>query len=129
LLIEDYFQQIREAIDASPVVRLSRVAYDKRGTHEGFIRGDLDFADGSLLHIREFVDVETTIDRLVYAYQYMDAGKQFVFRYDNSGHHQKLNLLTHPHHKHDGSESHIVASAAPILADVLKEVENLVVLP
>jgi len=72
--------------------------------------------DGSLLHFREFVDTEYTIDRKIYAYQYMNNRKQIVFRYDNSDHHQHLNLPTHPHHKHDGSEEIIVASTGPHLS-------------
>ncbi len=108
------------------MVQLSNVTYDKRGTHEGFIRGDLLFVDGSVLYLREFVDVETTVDRLAYAYQYMDSAQQLVFRYDNTGHHKKLNLPTYPHHKHVGSESNVVASSAPTLTDVLTEIEGLV---
>jgi len=56
--------------------------------------------DSSILHWREFVDVEITADRLMYVYQYMDSSDRIVFRYDN--HHKKLNLSTHPHHKHEG---------------------------
>ncbi|GJQ51057.1 MAG: DUF6516 family protein [Candidatus Kuenenia stuttgartiensis] len=58
--------------------------------------------DSSILHWREFVDVEITADRLMYVYQYMDSSDRIVFRYDNTGHHKKLNLSTHPHHKHEG---------------------------
>lgn len=46
-----------------------------------------------------------------------------IFRYDNTEHHQKLNLPTFPHHKHDGREDNVVKSDAPFLAEVLKEVE------
>jgi len=82
--------------------------------------------DGSTLHFREFVDTEVGIDRDTYAYQYMDADGRFVFRYDNADHHGKLNLSTHPHHKHNSSDGQIIAAAAPTLADVLMEVEQLV---
>jgi len=129
LQIEAYFQRVRDVIEACPVVQSSNVTYDKRGTYEGFIRGELYFIDDSVLNLREFVDVETTIDRLMYVYQYMDATKTLVFRYDNTGHHKKLNLPTYPHHKHEGSEDNIVASPAPVLAAVLNEVEMLVQLP
>ena len=84
--IEDYFQQIRDAIDASQITQSSTVTYDKRATYQGFIRGDVYFVDGSILHVREFVDVETAVERLLYVYQYMDASNRLVFRYDNSGH-------------------------------------------
>jgi hypothetical protein len=129
LRIEAYFQQLREIIDSCPIVRSFNVTYDKRGSHEGFIRGEVYFVDGSVLHVREFVDVEIGVDRLTYVYQYMDPAKRLVFRYDNTGHHKKLNLLTYPHHKHEGSEYNVVASPAPDLVAVLSEIEMLVELP
>ena len=127
--IEVYFQQVCEAIDACPVIQSSDVAYDKRSTHEGFIRGEIYFVDGSILHLREFVDVETTLHRLTYVYQYLDPTRQLVFRYDNTGHHRKLNLPTFPHHKHEGSENNVAASPARDLATVLSQIEVFVQLP
>ncbi len=124
--IEDYFLQIQKVVESCSVIQLSNVTYDKRGTHEGFIQGKLQFMDSSTLHWREFVDVEITVDRLMYAYQYMDSSDRIVFRYDNTGHHKKLNLSTHPHHKHEGSDNNVVPSAAKDLANVLKEIELLV---
>jgi len=85
--------------------------------------------DGSTFHLREFVDVEITADRLMYAYQFIDSSKNLVLRYDNTGHHKKLGLSTYPHHKHDGSEDNVIPSAAPDLATVLQEIESLVQLP
>ena len=127
--IEVYFRQIEKIIEACLVVQLSNVTYEKRGTHEGFIRGELYFIDGSTLHLREFVDVEITEDRVMYVYQYMDSSDKLVFRYDNTGHHKKLGLSTYPHHKHEGSEDEVVPSAAPDLVTVLQEIESLVQLP
>jgi hypothetical protein len=68
LLIDDYFQVVYEAIEACPAVHSSSVTYDKRTSYEGFIKGNILFLDGSVLHIREFVDVETGIERYMYAY-------------------------------------------------------------
>jgi hypothetical protein len=126
LRIEAYFQQLRETIDSCPIVSSFDVTYDKRGNHEGFIHGEIYLVDDSVLHLREFVDVEIGVDRLTYVYQYMDPAKKLVFRYDNTGHHKRLNLITYPHHKHEGSEHNIVASPAPDLADVLSEIQTLV---
>ncbi|GJQ48168.1 MAG: hypothetical protein HKUEN01_05540 [Candidatus Kuenenia stuttgartiensis] len=123
--IEGYFLQIQKVVESCSVIQLSNVTYDKRGTHEGFIQGKLQFMDGSILHWREFVDVEITADRLMYVYQYMDSSDMIVFRYDNTGHHKKLNLSTYPHHKHEGSDNNVVPSAAKDLANVLKEIELL----
>lgn len=127
--IEAYFQHIRQTIDACPVVQSSNLAYDKRSSYEGFIRGEVYFVDGSLLHLREFVDVEIRVDRLTYVYQHMDPNQRLIFRYDNTGHHRKLNLPTYPHHKHEGCETNVVASPGPELAAVLAEIEAFVQLP
>jgi hypothetical protein len=126
LRIETYFLQIRDLIDTCPVIQSSSIAYDKRSTHEGFLRGELYFMDGSTLHVREFVDVEMALDRLMYVYQYLDAAQTLVFRYDNTGHHKKLDLPTHPHHKHEGTEDNVIAAAGSDLAAVLDEVEALI---
>ena len=123
--IDDYFFQIQKVVESCSVIQLSNVTYDKRGTHEGFIQGKLQFIDSSTLHWREFVDVEITVDRLMYVYQYMDSSDMIVFRYDNTGHHKKLNLSTYPHHKHEGCDNNVVPSAAKDLANVLKEIELL----
>jgi hypothetical protein len=126
LRINDYFRQIQKIVESSAIVQLSSVTVEKRGTHEGFIRGKLQFLDGSNLYWREFVDVELTVDRLMYVYQYMDSSDKLVFRYDNSGHHRKLNLSTYPHHKHEEGDDNVVPSATLDLANVLKEIELLV---
>jgi len=128
LRIEAYFQQVRRAIETCPVVQSFSITYDKRSTSEGVIRGQVYMVDGSVLHLREFVDVERAPDRLTYVYQYMDAAQQLVFRYDNTGHHRKLNLPTYPHHKHEGHESRVVASSAPDLPTILEEIVSRVVL-
>ena len=127
--IEVYFRQVQETIALCPVIQTFDVSYDKRGTYEGFIRGEVYFVDGSTLHLREFLDTEITSERLTYVYQYMDATQRLIFRYDNTGHHRKLNLPTYPHHKHEGSEDNVIASSAPDLAAVLDEIEALTELP
>ena len=92
--IEAYFRQIEKTIETCAIIQLSNVTYEKRGTHEGFIQGELNLVDGSTLHVREFVDVEITVDRLMYTYQFIDSSKNMVFRYDNTGYHRKLRLST-----------------------------------
>jgi len=127
LLIEAYFQQLLETINLCLIVQASRVTYDKRGTYEGFINGEIFFVDDSILHMREFVDVGNDVNRLMYIYQYMSEAKTLIFRYDNTGHHRKLQLSTYPHHKHEGSEENVIPSSAPVLEEVLKEIEQVVI--
>lgn len=123
MLIEIYFQQIQDLIESCKNVELFNLNFDKRGLYEGFIKGKIDYKDNSLLHLREFVYVEITVDRKMYSYQYMNAQNSLIFRYDNTEHHRKLNLPNFPHHKHDGTEDNVVSSNAPFLANVLKEIE------
>ncbi len=68
--------------------------------------------------------MEVGIDRDMYADQYTDVMNVLIFRHDNTLHHQKLNLPTYPHHKHDGGEATITASSAPMLSMVLQEITN-----
>lgn len=124
--VEAYFDQLRCLIDSSPLIASSNAAYDKRGTHEGFVQGELYLVDDSVLHIREYMDVETGVDRLMYVYQYLDPTGALVFRYDNTGHHKRLKLSTYPHHKHEGREDKVVAAEAPDLTDVLEQIERLI---
>ena len=127
--IEDYFAEIQKAVDQSPIVRLTNVTYEKRGTHEGIIRGRVDFVDSTVLEWREYVDVETEVDCLMYVYQYMDSSMKLIFRYDNTGHHRKLVIPTYPHHKHLGRDENVVPSEPMDLTAVLQEIESMVELP
>ena len=121
--IDDYFNQIRNLIEACPILQSYNLTTDRRSIYLGFIRGNLYFVNGSLLHIREFVNVKTGIERGKYTYQYMTIDNKLIFRYDNAPHHQDLNLPNYPHHKHSGSEDNIISSDAPLLANILKEIE------
>jgi hypothetical protein len=124
LQIDDYFKGIRQAIEQCPAIHSSSIRYDKRSSYQGYIKGSMLFLDGSVLHIREFVDVEFSVERYTYAYHYQQ-GDEFIFRYDNTEHHRKLRLPTFPHHKHNGDGANVMASPAPALSDVLEEIENL----
>ncbi len=124
--IEEYFRIVQDALDTSPIVRSTRFTFDKRSSYEGFIRGEVFFIDNSMLHVREYITTESSPDRLTYAYQYMTSAGLLIFRYDNTGHHQKLNLPTHPHHKHEGAEDRVVSSPAPALIEVLSEIALLI---
>lgn len=129
LRIESYFQRIREILDTCPFIQSSELTFDQRSSHEGFLRGNLYFRDGSLLHLREFIDAETSVERLTYVFQYMDQTGKLVFRYDNTRHQRDRHLLTYPHHKHEGEENRIVASSPQDLAVVLKQIEGSIRLP
>jgi len=105
---------------------MTHITVEKRTTHTGLIIAELTFVDESILQIREYIDVELSVERLMYAYQYMNASKELIFRYDNTGHHKKLNLSTYPHHKHNRSEENVIAAFPAELSSVLGEIEKII---
>jgi len=126
-LIEGYFQQLRQAIESCNGIVDFQLYPEYRTDFEGFVKGEITFKDGSLLYFREFVDTERMVDRKMYSYQYMNVSNCLIFRYDNADHKPKLNLPNLPHHKHQESEENIISSSAPTLAEVLEEIEALLV--
>jgi hypothetical protein len=65
---------------------------DQRSVTRGMIEGVIEFRDGSQLHLREFIDVETSQERLMYAYHYQAADRSLRFRYDNAAHRPPIAL-------------------------------------
>jgi len=127
LRIEAYFQRIQEVVETHQVIDVSNITFEKRSTYVGYIRGQLTFLNDSILHFREYVDIEDATEyRLMYVYQYINPYGKMIFRYDNTGHHKKLGLSSYPHHKHEGNEDSVFASSAPDLATILNEIELLV---
>lgn len=124
MFIEEYFEQIRQAIAACTAVESFQLTEAKRDSYTGFLRGRVYFPNGSLLHVREFVSVITEIERDMYSYHYVDSSENLIFCYDNADHKPELNLPNLPHHKHEEGEENIVASSAPTLAEVLQEIES-----
>ncbi|MGB5592632.1 MAG: DUF6516 family protein [Crocosphaera sp.] len=124
MLIEDYFKNFQNIIDSIQLIKSKNVVYQKRDKYLGYIKGKIQLLDGSSLYFTEYVEVEYGIDRGKYSYQYMNQNNQLIFRYDNAPHHQKLNLSSFPHHKHDGSENNIIASNAPNLYAIFREIQD-----
>lgn len=122
-MIEAYFQSLLDIVAASPIVRASNVTLDKRTLRAGLIRGDVYFADGSRLHFRELVEIQTDVVRRMYSYHYQGAGTALIFRYDDTPHHPDMS--TFPHHKHAGSEANVVVATPPDLPTVLREIEGI----
>ena len=126
MLIENYFERIRTFLKNSLIIKTFELETEKRTDSLGLIRGNVIFIDGSRLYIREFVEIEISIDRGKYSYQYINQNDDLIFRYDNAPHHQKLNLSSFPHHKHDRQEDKITTSKAPFLEEIFQEIEQII---
>jgi hypothetical protein len=122
VLIEDYFQQIEQAIAQSYIVVDSQFVTDKRSLYIGFIEGTLTFLDGSTLHFMEFVNVKMTVNRYKYSYHYQDTTETLIFRYDMAPHHRDVS--TFPHHKHTAN-GQVIDAMTPSLPDVLEDIERM----
>lgn len=66
--IEDYFLQVQKIVEACSVIQLSNVTYDKRGSHEGFIRGKLQFKDVMTMSYPQVNENKGIIDWFVSSY-------------------------------------------------------------
>lgn len=120
--IDKYFQSQIALLSSLPFVTSPQVSIEKRADTVGFIRGAVEFSDGSELHYRELVDLRQPMRLVMYAYHYQDAHSKLVFRYDNTAH--PMQVQTFPHHKHAGKD--ILSSESPSLEAVLAEIETLI---
>lgn len=120
--IDEYFQSQIALLSSLPFVTSPQVSIEKRADTVGFIRGVVEFLDGSELHYRELVDLRQPLRLVMYAYHYQDARNNLVFRYDNTAHH--MQVQTFPHHKHAGKST--LSSEPPSLEVVLAEIETMI---
>ena len=120
--IDEYFQSQIALLSSLPFAISPQVSIEKRADTVGFIRGIVEFSDGSELHYRELVDLRQPMRLVMYAYHYQDASANLVFRYDNTNHH--LQIQTAPHHKH--TRDVVTSSEPPGLEAVLAEIETLI---
>ncbi len=121
-MIEQYFQSLLAVLAESPLIEKPQLNFEKRAETVGFIRGEIEFRDGSQLHFRELIDLRLPLRQVMYAYHYQNPNGEIVFRYDNTAHH--MVVTSFPHHKHlqDGE---VIASAPPTLEVILREIERL----
>ena len=117
-----YLEQILAILSASPFIHEPVIEVDDRD-EVWFLRADIHFIDNSLLHFRELFVKQGDPIKKTYTFHYQRADGTVVFRYDNAPHF--LNLPSAPHHKHVG-ENDVIATDAPDLQSVLKEIEALI---
>lgn len=116
-MIEKYFGQIENLLQNFPIIityTLTKKIYNHK---QGYIRGSISFENGYYLEFMELKNIDIE-GKLKYRYQYMDAERNTIFRYDNAPHHKSLQNF--PHHKHQKND--VVASSEPTLEDILFEI-------
>jgi len=123
VLITEYFRRIESQIAPCIHIVESSLLKDKRSLHIGIIEGELLFADESMLHFIEFVNVKETTEVYKYSYHYQDQNGDLIFRYDMAPHHREMQ--TFPYHKHTLSNK-VVDASCPTLAQVLDEIDDMI---
>lgn len=122
--VDDYASRIRSVILETPHVVSHSLGYEDRPPVAGIVKGSATFADGTVLHFKEFLQLSPSIIRLKYGYHYLTAGGSLIFRYDNARDLAARDLSTYPHHKHIRTGLH--ASSGPTLTETLREAAALV---
>lgn len=114
----DQFQLILNELLALGDAQIIEFQADARSLSKGYIRGILEFNNGSQLHFREFLDTAQAEPRLMYAYHYQNRNGSLIFRYDNAAHRPALSRAEHRH-----SSEGVMISGAPTLQEVLDEID------
>ncbi len=94
-------------------VSLFDLQIDQRSTLRGFIKGQVNFSDNSVLHFREFIDTTLIESKITYTYHYQFVDGTLAFRYDNALHRPLLSQREHKHSSNDifsCSCSHVTTS-------------------
>jgi hypothetical protein len=125
--VADYASRIRSAILETPHVVSHSLGYEDRPPVAEIIKEAATFADGAILHFKEYLQLNPNAIRLKYAYHYVTANGSLIFRYDNARDPAARDLPTYPHHRH--SHTGLEASSGPPLSEVLREAAALVKRP
>jgi hypothetical protein len=124
LSIDDYVAQFASIVDACSIVARYRLQVDRKTKEIAFISGRIDFRDGSILDVKEFIEkTEKGTEKYKYAYNYRQ-DSETIFRYDNAPDPRAKGLPSFPYHKHLRS-GELVASLQITLPEVLVEIERM----
>jgi hypothetical protein len=121
--VRDYFLELQNLLQHSPVVKTVDVEYELKSRTIGVVHGTVGMVDGSTLHFLELIVIPgAEIVRPKYRFQFMDRSEKIIFRYDNTPHHPEVE--THPHHKHTTREERPRPSKEMELPEILAEMSN-----
>lgn len=121
-MTETHLKKVQALLNASPLIIQPSISVEDRG-EVWFLRGNVDFIDGSSLYFRELFIGRGRKYKEIYTYHYQDREGKLLFRYDNSPHFP--DLTNAPHHKHQADGS-VISSNPPDLEPVLREIEGLI---
>jgi hypothetical protein len=111
----DYFNKSIRRIDDYGFAESIEIIQEMRAAKQAVTKAKITLIDGSVFHIREYIDAKYKIEKISYAYQYQDMDGNLIFRYDNARHLSDAGFKEHKH-LNDGS---IEESPIPDISDVV----------
>ncbi|MFH0724745.1 MAG: DUF6516 family protein [Pseudomonadota bacterium] len=119
--LRDYlvaFHRALEKFDDYGFAESIDIKEERRAAKQAVIKSDIALVDGSVLHIKEYIDAKYDIEKISYAYQYQSRDGKLIFKYDNARHRPDLGFSNHKH-LDDGT---IIRTSLPDIFDVVDEV-------
>ncbi len=103
--VREYYSQIEETIKCCSIVTHFSIDFDEIDQHIGYLKGELELIDGTVLHFIEFIKIQgKKANRLKYKYHLQSEKGDLIKRWDNVPHHREID--TFPHHMHDKKGVH-----------------------
>jgi len=119
--LRDYLVSFHQAITRIEVFGFTEsidIQEEVRASKQAVTKAQVVLVDGSVLHIREYIDAKYKIEKISYAYQYQDKDGTLIFRYDSAAHKPALRFKDHKHLQN----ADIVKTPLPNIADIINEV-------
>jgi hypothetical protein len=69
--VREYYASIQSIIGKCPFIISSNISFEEIDLDVGYLKGMVEFVDGSSLHFMEFVDTSKGIQRLKYKYHWL----------------------------------------------------------
>ena len=82
--IAEYLRDLEKFLDSIPFRLSTNVNVENRGGIALYLRGEIEFVNGSQLHFREYFIAIPVLRKLAYSYHYQDKDKEIIFRFDNA---------------------------------------------
>jgi len=117
-----YFDSIEDRLLSDALVATFDFVDRWQTDLNGYIRVRLTFADGQRLEFAEYIQHgrHGQFEVITYAFQWMASNYGLLCRWDNTPHFP--HLPGYPCHRHDGSESNVLADEPRTIFAVLEEI-------
>ena len=100
MLLHEYLERFRkgmETLENFGYTDSVEIREEIRPNKQAVLNAKVVLLNGSVLHVKEYIDAKYGIDRVSYAFQYQDRDGNLIFRYDNANHRPALGFKVHKH--------------------------------